>query len=260
MLPRSTLLVIVIATGCIQWKLPSTTEAGPDADADVHVDADIHVDAADADIHVDADTDADVDVDADDSGPDSSEADCESCPPPADFHTIGGEVAIEAENYSSTDENWESLTRLGGEYYPSTSSLFHGDGYMRTEVEAMCGGGPWCGQLDFRINFNEAGFYYVHLRTASWAPDYNSVKIAVDGEEAYSHIYTGGAEQDGVFTYMTGSEPIMFFISTPGMHTVSIGARRPYVCLDRVWFSQGFDECDPAPDVESPDPMDFLGP
>lgn len=53
----------LLATGCIPWKLPSTSDGGHDADARADVDA-----VADSDVDIDADADAD----ADDSGPDGS--------------------------------------------------------------------------------------------------------------------------------------------------------------------------------------------
>jgi hypothetical protein len=181
----------------------------------------------------------------------------------AEYHTEDGQVVIEAEDYSSMTENWELLTTIGtgveGEHYPT--ELYSGDGYMRAIEDVDCDDyPPLCGQLDYWINFNEEGIYYLHVRTATWPPGQNSFKLAVDGEKLYNQIEAGRWD-DGLFRYTTRCDGgLCFFnIDTPGLHTVSIGRRMPHVCFDLLWLSMT-EDAELDREVEFPNPDQFLGP
>jgi hypothetical protein len=126
--------------------------------------------------------------------------------------------------------------------------------------------------MDYDVNFNEAGTYYIHLRTASYQDGANSVKFALDGEVIANHMFTGGGGDNWNFAWATcrgdgaGSRaiyPWSIDIVTPGLHTISIGAREAYISLDLIYLSMSDDDCyrhlsDGEPDT--PDAELFLGP
>ncbi|MBN1673067.1 MAG: chitobiase/beta-hexosaminidase C-terminal domain-containing protein [Kiritimatiellae bacterium] len=168
----------------------------------------------------------------------------------ATFKTVGGEVVIEAEDYTRLGGS------LGGAWYLNTARAGHlGTGYVQstTDDPSTLSFSADNSRVEYDIDFQETGTYYLFLRTSSDDETQNGFFATLNGSHfTLEHVYgpdtpfyvwvsqitpnwtwytdAGGAGARGNRVWCT--------ITTPGVHTVAIHRRDKSTRLDRIWLSK----------------------
>jgi hypothetical protein len=183
----------------------------------------------------------------------------------ATYKTVNGEVVIEAENYSrlagSTGGEWsESKEKSGftGSAYMSASSKDPGTLTYSSNTARM----------EYNIDFQETGTYFLHLRTYATSHDDNGFFATIDGRSfSYGHTQAyyvcvpwmnkwwwyadgGGAEGRGY--------KISINITTTGLQKLAIIRRDKGTCVDRIWLTKKVSTSPKATNYTLPDPSKFM--
>ncbi|WP_373498640.1 MopE-related protein [Desulfococcus sp.] len=183
----------------------------------------------------------------------------------ATFQTIGGEVVIDAEQYTRLGGS------VGGTWFVNTQKTgFIGSGYIESAKDDP-GTLTFSGKTiraEYDIDFKTAGTYYVHLR--SYAEDHtqngffasvNGVQVSY-GDPAATYVYAhwknkwwwytdgGGA---GVRGYM-----VSFNVSSPGKKTFAVVRRDKGSRIDQIWLTQNRSTPVDAAVINRPAPSNFI--
>ena len=174
------------------------------------------------------------------TGPsESSRGDCDPPPPPPNaqcFVESGGEVVVEAENYSALafgsgnaqNSNWVSF----GDANASGGNALRAE--PNTGVNTgLNQNGP---RLDYDIEFNTPGSYSVFVRAAAPTGQDDSWHIGLDGT-AVTNISGYGMYRLGSWDWAdeaNGGMKVVVDVATPGKHTLNLWMREDGVEIDKI--------------------------
>jgi hypothetical protein len=155
-------------------------------------------------------------------------------------------ISIEVEHYHAKAAQGQY------EWVAADQAGFSGDGAMQAlpEVGAIYTQDyvTQSPRLDYRVNFNSAGTYYVWLRAFGPSESANSVHIGLDGQKVSTaeNIYIPVTD-DYAWTYGLGHS---IEITAPGEHILNIWMRESGTVIDKLVLSQdaGFTPADKGPD------------
>jgi hypothetical protein len=155
-------------------------------------------------------------------------------------------ISIEVEHYHANAAQGQY------EWVAADQAGFSGDGVMQALPEQ----GARITQdyvtksprLDYRVNFNHAGTYYVWLRAFATSSNSNSVHVGLDGQNVSTaeNIYI---PVTGDYVWTRGLVKSIV-VSTPGEHVLNIWMRESGTIIDKLVLSQtsGFTPADKGPD------------
>ena len=159
------------------------------------------------------------------------------------FQVEGGAVAFEAEAFNAVQQPRE----VGGEDHtwvegtdPNRQTGASGGTYLVAEPEAGnhnaddTTDGP---RLDYKVDFETTGTYYIWVRTQSPSNDDDSVHAGLDGTLASGGKYGvagGGGSSWGWSSSVTKSKRVEIDITSPGVHTVNVWMREDGTPFDKV--------------------------
>jgi hypothetical protein len=197
-----------------------------------------------------------------------------------EFRTIDGEVVLAAENYSYLGGSGGGRGTWSLETAEEGYDGYLGDGYMRSSDDRPEDGShlrfhPDTANLNYVIDFDRAGTYYVHLRTLALDHTENGFFATLDGVE----VNYGGANPEDlsktayyIFVRSSGSWNwytdgggadtrglrVRFVVDSPGRHTFSLYRRDTGSRVDHIWLTTS----DVAPEATSildlPEPSLFI--
>jgi YD repeat-containing protein len=159
------------------------------------------------------------------------------------FVESGGTVVMEAEKYASltagtgnaAGSSWQSTTSIAG---------YQGSSAMQALPNSGVGTGLLTNgsALNYKINFQTIGTYYVYVRGYGPLPAGNSdsVHIGLDGTPVTTSAGIGlTGFNDSGFTWRGKYNGIATTINvtTAGMHTLNVWMREDGVAVDRIWLS-----------------------
>jgi len=185
---------------------------------------------------------------------------------PTTYKTVNGEVLMEAELYTQLNGTVGGVWRLH-----TSKPSYSGAGYMQasTDEPATLTFSKNNASVEYDIDFQETGIWYVHLRT--WAADHtqNGFFAAIDGEEVhYDHpnascIYVRKQSRWSWYTDAGGAEVrnymVSFSVSTTGNHTFTLCRRdKGGSRVDRIWLSKQQNTPLLGEPQNSPDPQTFI--
>ena len=150
----------------------------------------------------------------------------------ASFIQSAGEVVIEAENFDGSDQRNDDVQWQTG----STESGFSGSGYVYVEEGAVnndVGTATGNSELNYNIEFTEAGTYTVWVRR--WAPDGagNSVYAALGGVQSTENDNTG---DNNVWVWKSLGTVAS---SGPGVYTLELIRREDGYLVDKIVINSG---------------------
>jgi hypothetical protein len=145
---------------------------------------------------------------------------------------------VEAENYNVRGDNFSVRTGSGSN-----------DTYMRAEVDAGWGG-PQGNPLEYRLNFTEAGTYYLWVRTHdndSYRSDsmYYGLNGSVVGDIQTARKDSWRWVNDRMDS---GPDPIRVYISSAGTHTINFWSREDGLNFDGFYLTKSNDNDIPGDD------------
>ena len=160
------------------------------------------------------------------------------------FNATGGAVVVEAEHYTSllagsgnaASKTWSAVASPSG---------YIGDGAMQALTDsgvntALSTNGP---QMQYRINFQAAGAYYVYVRgyAPASAGDNDSIHVGLDGVAVTTDSGLGltGFNSNG-YTWQrnsNGSQQTAVTVPSAGEHVLSLWMREDGMVVDRIWLS-----------------------
>jgi len=144
--------------------------------------------------------------------------------PPA-FCETGGQVVIEAENYTSKNPNGD-LVEWSKE---SAYAGYAGTGYMQTPT-AIISNGIWieAADISYNIKFSTTGTYTIWCYRYSPDGTSNSSYIGIDGVQLGTTFDNGGTGSWGWVKHTT-----TFTVSEVGIKTLNIRRREQGMCFDK---------------------------
>lgn len=160
------------------------------------------------------------------------------------FSTTGGEILIETENFSgkSGSPAWSRSGSTGG---------YKGGGYMESgrggdshnNTLSTFGTG---GYMEYDINFDKTGKYYLHMRSNSSSHSNNGIYVTVDGNKIHGESVRVG-EKNGRWSWFTRdqredvhwSQQVIptFRINSTGKHVLRIQKRESNVKIDQIFIT-----------------------
>jgi hypothetical protein len=123
-------------------------------------------------------------------------------------------------------------------------------------------------RLEYDINFNETGTYYLHLR--SWAYDHgqNGFFAALNSQEFIYGKPSGtwiivGARSDWFWKTIgsadwQAAEPVKINVTSRGVKTLLIYRRDPGSKLDRIWLTKNNSRIQTVKSLNLPNPSNFI--
>ena len=190
------------------------------------------------------------------------------------FKTIEGEVVIAAENFSSkggTIGNWDIDSTQAGcldGYYMQASYHKPADGSHLKFKKCL-------GNLNYIIQFNEPGTYYVHLRTFAAGHTSNGFFATINGKEinyggtnpsdpskkAY-YIYVAKESKWFWFTAGGGAKiwnlNVSFEIPSAGKYIFTLYRRDLGSKIDHIWLTQHKSSLQRTSTLNLPDHKNFI--
>ena len=151
------------------------------------------------------------------------------------FIETGGEVVMEAENYSNM------LAGSGNAASSSWQMFSDGTASGGTAMETTPNTGVWTGlntngpRLDFKINFSTTGTYRVWVRGSGPGNNDDSFHAGLDGV-AYTNSSGYGMSVEGPWRWVAsaGGNYVDIPITTAGTHTLNIWMREDGVQVDKI--------------------------
>lgn len=195
------------------------------------------------------------------------------------YKTVNGEVVMAAEAYSykgGNDGSWDLKTTRTG---------YLGDGYMESSLDVPSGinhlrfseNHP---NLNYIIDFEESGRYYIHLRTLADDTTENGFFATLDGKEVYYgganpedsslvafYLFVKGRKSWWWYTDGGGAETqalrpnglkVYFDVATPGKHTFAIYRRDTGSRIDHIWLTKETKAPQDIATIGLPDPSEFI--
>lgn len=156
------------------------------------------------------------------------------------FDEVGGQVVIEAENFSAFAPG------TGGATSSSWQSFSDGNASNGTALRAEPNTGVGTGnnlngpRLDYDINFNTTGLYRIYVRSGGPTGNDDSYHIGMDGQ-ALTNL--SGYGMGGVGTWdwkdnANGGVAVEINIGSVGKHTLSLWMREDGVEVDKIVIAQ----------------------
>jgi hypothetical protein len=147
------------------------------------------------------------------------------------FIETNGQVVVEAENFTGNHPGTGAAT---GVTWQATSAITGAVGTCMTALPNAglgAGAGTYGPRLDFKIDFQNAGTYYVFVRMPNLPGSDNSINVGLDGALVADRLENGA----GRWVWLTsGSGGIVSLnIATPGTRTFNIWMREDGVVVDR---------------------------
>ena len=152
------------------------------------------------------------------------------------FTETGGQVVIEAENYSAVSPGTGNVSGNSWQTY-SDGTASGGSG-----VQAMPDQGGWTGlntngpRLDYDITFNTTGTYYVYIRSAGSSSQSDSYHAGLNGV-AVTNSSGYGMDNNGSWQWVddaNGGTPVQVVVSSTGQHTFNVWMREDGVQIDKI--------------------------
>jgi hypothetical protein len=147
------------------------------------------------------------------------------------FIESGGQVAIEAENYSAIGAGTGNAAGIG---WQQVVGITGSSGVMmqalpNAGISADTGqNGP---RLDYKIDFHTTGTYYVFLHLPTLPGTDDSVNIGLDGTLVASNL----GNTTGSWRWRTTNPTTLgLSITTPGVHTFNIWMREDGATVDKI--------------------------
>lgn len=162
-------------------------------------------------------------------------------------------MVIAAENYSFKGGT------IGSWYLGSALTGFLGNGYMQSSLDTPSDGSHLkfntaSANLNYIINFNESGTYFVHLRTFASDDTANSFFAAINGNEinyggsnpqnsskTATYIYVEKLNSWNWYTDGGGAETrnlkVSFNIPAAGRYTFTLYRRDIASVVDHIWLT-----------------------
>lgn len=152
------------------------------------------------------------------------------------FDEAGGQVVIEAENYSALGAGTGNAA--GVAWVNITDPAASNGAAVRAEPNT----GTWTGlslngpRLDYSINFNSAGTYKVFVRTNSPNANDDSYHVGLNGIGVtnLSGFGMGGVGPWFWASSANNSEQVVINVPSAGKHTLSVWMREDGVALDKL--------------------------
>ena len=182
----------------------------------------------------------------------------------ATFKTVNGEVVMESENYTRLGGY------IGGEWFKNTTeSNYKGSGYMQsTTTDPLYRFNSNLMRVEYDIDFNETGTYYLHLR--SWAYDHgqNGFFATLNGQQFIYGQPSGtwiivGARSDWFWKTIGGpdweaAEPVKINVTSKGVKKLAIYRRDLGSKLDRIWLTKHQSNPQNVATLNLPNPSIFI--
>ncbi|MFK7920565.1 MAG: PKD domain-containing protein [Bacteroidia bacterium] len=156
------------------------------------------------------------------------------------FDEAGGELVIEAENYSALGAGTGSAAGVAWVNFTDASAS-NGAG-----VRAEPNTGTWTGlnlngpRLDYNVNFNAAGTYQVYVRTSSPTANDDSYHVGLNGV-GVTNLSGYGMGGVGPWFWASGAndgDQVEIVVPAAGKHTISVWMREDGVALDKLVITQ----------------------
>ncbi|MBI3242931.1 MAG: DUF11 domain-containing protein, partial [Chloroflexi bacterium] len=157
------------------------------------------------------------------------------------YTEAGGAVVMEAEKYTSLTAGtgsaagiaWQATTSYGG--YQGTGAM---QALPNTGVNtALATNGP---ALNYKINFQTTGTYYVYVRGLSPGVDDDSIHIGLDGVGVTTSAGFGlNGFNNTSFRWFSKYNGLSTTVNvtTPGTHTLNLWMREDGIVADRIWVT-----------------------
>ena len=185
----------------------------------------------------------------------SSKGDCQSAPPPGTqcFVESGGQVVVEAENYSALEFGSGNAQNSNWVSYPDANA----SGGIALRAEPNTGVNTGLNQhgprLDYDIEFSTPGNYSVFVRAAAPTGQDDSWHIGLDGV-AVTNISGYGMYHLGSWAWAdeaNGGLKVEVNVTTPGKHTLNLWMREDGVEIDKIVLNLSANEPAGTGPVES---------
>ena len=159
---------------------------------------------------------------------------------PVCFVESGGEVIIEAENYSQAIAGTGNASGSSWQTYVDATTS---DG---SAIRAVPNTGVWTGlnlngpRLDYHINFSTTGTYQVYVRSSAPGANDDSYHAGLNGI-ALTNTSGFGMDINGSWDWASdanGGIPVELVISSTGMHTFNLWMREDGVQIDKIVLTQ----------------------
>ncbi|MFK7920829.1 MAG: PKD domain-containing protein [Bacteroidia bacterium] len=156
------------------------------------------------------------------------------------FDEVGGQVVIEAENFSAFAPGTGNATSS------SWQSFADGNASNGTALRAQPNTGVGTGnnlngpRLDYDINFNTLGLYRVYVRSGAPTGNDDSYHIGIDGQ-ALTNLSGYGMGGVGAWAWKNsanGGQSVEINITSVGKHTLSLWMREDGVEVDKIVIAQ----------------------
>ena len=181
----------------------------------------------------------------------------------ATFKTVDGEVVVEAEQYTRRGGS------VGGSWFKSTKrSGYTGSGYMQSgnsKVSSLKFSKNLT-RVEYDINFQQTGTYYLHLRTRAENHAENGFFATLDGKQFnygssyYVYVYPL-AKNPRWHWYTSGNRGrcVSIKVSSKGTRTLAIYRRDGNQRLDRFWLTKHNNHPQDTGSLNLKSPSLFLG-